>query len=149
MIQYLLLYKEPIITSKLNKLLCIVYSKIILSQILIDALLTDSACNTPKRGQTQALICKKKENRRESWQFKIRGYETVGNISVLVLCTQVNMMFVVFWVYIPTGQAWNICLMFYMLQVNSDLKLISIWTNAFYMWCKCLSLIHYDWHLFL
>ena len=32
--------------------------------------------------------------------------------SVLVLCTQVNMMFVMFilWVYIHTGQAWKICL---------------------------------------
>ena len=30
--------------------------------------------------------------------------------AVLVLCTQVNMMFVMLlWVYIHTGQAWKIC----------------------------------------
>jgi hypothetical protein len=31
--------------------------------------------------------------------------------SVLVLCTQVNVMFVMLlWVYIHTGQGWKICL---------------------------------------
>ena len=33
------------------------------------------------------------------------------DFSVLVLCTQVNMMFVMLlWVYIHTGKAWKICL---------------------------------------
>jgi hypothetical protein len=39
------------------------------------------------------------------------GATSIFIFSVLVLCTQVNMMFVMLlWVYIHTGQAWKICL---------------------------------------
>jgi hypothetical protein len=42
---------------------------------------------------------------------RMHAYSALIGTTVLVLCTQVNMMLVMLlWVYIHTGQAWKVCL---------------------------------------